>query len=185
MGVRTRRPLAGVVVAGMVVVAACLGVLTWRWFLQPQQDQIDQVDALLLFDGGSGERIESAYRLAQSGRVGHVVLVVGVGQAASEGQPCGDWPAQVVVHCLNRNGVVNTRSEAAVMAQHAQSQGWDTVVVVTSTYHLGRARLLTQRCFDGEVLGMGGTPDISPPRWFGRIIHEWGGRVRSWVQRGC
>jgi uncharacterized SAM-binding protein YcdF (DUF218 family) len=39
----------------------------------------------------------------------------------------------------------------------AAARGWHSVVVVTSTYHVTRARLLFRRCVDGRVAVTGAT----------------------------
>lgn len=173
------------VLAAMSVVAMVLGVVTWQLHLRPSEDQWARADALLVFDGGRGERVLAAYRLAETGRVDHVVLLDDADPDATGVRRCEGWPTAVELHCLDRVGVSDTRSEAASFARYARAQSWDTVVVVTSTYHLTRSRLHTQRCFDGEVLGVRANPDGSPAHWFGRILHEWGGLVRAVVQRGC
>jgi uncharacterized SAM-binding protein YcdF (DUF218 family) len=50
------------------------------------------------------------------------------------------------VRCF-RPDPYSTRGEA----RWAARQGWDSLVVVTSTYHVRRTRELFERCFDGDL----------------------------------
>jgi uncharacterized SAM-binding protein YcdF (DUF218 family) len=51
----------------------------------------------------------------------------------------------------------STRGEARAVARMAAVRGWRSVVVVTSTYHVTRARLLFDRCVDARVRVTGAT----------------------------
>jgi hypothetical protein len=46
----------------------------------------------------------------------------------------------------------STRGEAEAFARLADRRGWRSVVVVSSRYHLLRARMLFERCYDGKVV---------------------------------
>jgi hypothetical protein len=58
-------------------------------------------------------------------------------------------------------------------------------VLVTSTPHVTRARLLVDRCYDGTLQVTGATPHTSVPGWVAAIAHEWGGLADTVVERGC
>jgi uncharacterized SAM-binding protein YcdF (DUF218 family) len=45
----------------------------------------------------------------------------------------------------------STRGEAEAFSRLAAKRGWRSVVVVSSRYHLVRARMLFERCYDGQV----------------------------------
>jgi uncharacterized SAM-binding protein YcdF (DUF218 family) len=53
----------------------------------------------------------------------------------------------------------------------AAARHWRSVVVVTSTYHVRRAKLLFERCVDGRVEGVGAPfgalalPAVVPSEW--------------------
>jgi uncharacterized SAM-binding protein YcdF (DUF218 family) len=49
----------------------------------------------------------------------------------------------------------STQGEARWIAEEAKERGWDSVVVVTSTYHVRRSRMIVERCFHGESRGRG------------------------------
>src|SRR5688500_1313514 len=52
----------------------------------------------------------------------------------------------------------STRGEARLAARLARERGWDSLAVVTSRFHLMRARRLLERCFAGE-LALVGSPN--------------------------
>jgi uncharacterized SAM-binding protein YcdF (DUF218 family) len=55
----------------------------------------------------------------------------------------------------------STRGEARLAGRLARERDWDSLVVVSSRFHLLRARRLFERCFRGE-LAFVGAPN---PRW--------------------
>jgi uncharacterized SAM-binding protein YcdF (DUF218 family) len=68
-----------------------------------------------------------------------------------------------------------TRGEARQVAALGAQHHWSSFLVVTSTYHVTRARLLYNRCIPGKVDVIGADPKASRLEWLARIVHEWGG----------
>lgn len=174
------------VAAAMVAVAVVLLVLTDRWFLRPSSDEIVDADAALVFVGGDLERARAMLDLAGTGAVDHVVVVArGLGPSNTFGRFCEEGLRfDGELHCLESSGA-DTRREARRLAEYASDQGWEHVVVVTSSYHLRRATLLIERCFEGRVDQVAAVPDASAAVWFGQVLHEWGGILETSVRRGC
>jgi DUF218 domain len=79
----------------------------------------------------------------------------------------------------------STRGEARVMARLARENGWNEVVLVTSTYHATRARMLLERCFDGRLEVVAASPPRQPLHWAVAVVHEWAAMVETTVRRGC
>ncbi len=95
----------------------------------------------------------------------------------------GDSRFQVV--CF-RAKVFTTRGEARAVATLASRYRWHSFLLVTSTYHVTRARLLYRRCLGGRVDVVGASPRASLTEWASRLMHEWGGLVYAWtVAHGC
>jgi uncharacterized SAM-binding protein YcdF (DUF218 family) len=61
----------------------------------------------------------------------------------------------------------STRGEAETVARLARAHGWTRLVVVSSTFHLTRAKLLFRRCYHGRLWLVG-----SPYAWW-RLPGEW------------
>ncbi len=52
----------------------------------------------------------------------------------------------------------STVGEAETIARLARARGWNRIDVVTSEYHVVRARILVERCYHGQ-LRVVGAPD--------------------------
>jgi len=170
----------------MVLVAVVQLSLTLIWILRPSEARPTEADAALVLVGGRGERLRAVSELASDGVVDHIVFAAAQLRESSAFQRlcASDRFAGVTLHCID-GAPRDTRSEARSLARYASSQGWDHVVVVTSTYHLTRAKLMVSRCFAGTVDGVAATPDSGPAVWFGQVLHEWAGLAESQVRRGC
>ena len=89
--------------------------------------------------------------------------------------------AQVL--CFNANPY-STEGEARTVAEIARRRGWRSIVVVSSTFHLTRAKLLFERCFAGRLYLVG-----APTPWW-ELPQEWVSEtgkliVQLTVERGC
>ena len=181
-----RVPRSVWVAAGVLVFVGAL--LTWRWMLSPSASatgSLGDADAVVMFVGGRGERLELASEIMESGAA--EVLVIPNGQTPN-------WPqANALCAGSSEFEVVcpepdpdTTRGEARVIADLAAERGWTSMIAVTSTYHLIRAELLLDRCFDGTITAVAASPDISPPSWIRSIVHEWFGHLHARVlARDC
>jgi uncharacterized SAM-binding protein YcdF (DUF218 family) len=124
-------------------------------FLWPEEDELPaRADAIVVLSGGSGERVGEGVRLWRAGVA--PVLALSNGRAEDEDE--------ATRHC-DRPGVecfvpepFSTQGEARWIAREARRRGWGSVVLVTSTYHLRRARMIVDRCFEGELAAVGSQP---------------------------
>ena len=78
----------------------------------------------------------------------------------------------------------STRGEARAVARLARVQGWRSVVVSTSTFHITRAHMLFRRCYKGPLSLVGS----GSPWW--REPLDWASEtaklvVQLTVERGC
>jgi DUF218 domain len=175
-----RRRLGGRLLAGGVVVAVLAGLwgIAAGVLVQAPTDPVQPADALVVFAGGRGERLSKAVALLQQGAA--PVLVISNGRDPR-------WPAANRL-CASRQRfeVVcprpdpdTTRGEARMVRDLAARRGWRSVVVVTSTYHARRARLLLGRCFDGELQVAAAAPRECWFRTWARANVELAGLVRA------
>ena len=78
----------------------------------------------------------------------------------------------------------STRGEARAVARLARERRWRSIVVVTSTFHITRAKLLFRRCYAGGLTFVG-----SPSPWWRQPL-DWADEtaklaVQLTVERGC
>ncbi|MGI9113085.1 MAG: YdcF family protein [Gaiellaceae bacterium] len=77
----------------------------------------------------------------------------------------------------------STRGEAQLIARLATERGWNSIVVVSSRFHLFRARILIQRCYRGRLAFVGAP--IPWWRWPVAIAAEWAKLGVASVERSC
>jgi uncharacterized SAM-binding protein YcdF (DUF218 family) len=172
-----------VFLAVFIVVASAAA--TARLFIWPDVDSIGQVDAVVLFAGGRGERLALAEGLMEDGVASELVVPNGLAVGWPQGNRACTEDRPYNVHCL-RPDPDTTVGEARAIAELASSESWDSLLVVTSSYQLSRAALLLDRCFDGEVLTAKAQPDLAWREWGSRVAHEWLAWSRAIVvQRSC
>ncbi len=158
---------------------------SWRYFVRPTTDRPQSADAIVLFAGGRGERLEVALELLEDGVARHLVLPNGnLPNWDDANQLCdGEWDFEV--HCFAPDPD-NTWGEASGVGELAVENGWDRLVGVTSTYHVHRVRLLLGRCFDGSIDMVAAPPDLTAYEWSTRVFHEWVGTAAARTfRRGC
>lgn len=164
------------------------------WLLTPPATPADRTptaDAVVMFAGGRGERLEQAQQLVLDGHAD--LLVIPNGMAPQ-------WPAanrlcassdlfggrrDIEVICP-RPEPGTTQGEARLIARLAADRGWESVIAVTSSYHLRRAELLLDRCFDGAITAVSAHPRLGVVSWPRVILHEWGGHLQArTLRRTC
>lgn len=163
---------------GFVLPAACvLLAASFVPFLWPVTSEPATADAVFVLSGDHGERLPIAMRLIDRGVVPTLVFV-GTPDRAIEDQLCAGLADEQGFEaiCL-RPDPDNTRAEARAAARLAWDRGWRSVVVVTSTHHVTRSRLLFGRCFDGRVAVLGGSPPYGWRVAVGAVFHEWLGSL--------
>jgi uncharacterized SAM-binding protein YcdF (DUF218 family) len=124
-------------------------------FVWPREDEPRRADAVVVLSGGRKFRLEKGLELVRA-RVADT-LVISDGRA--EGWPeanelCAEGADGFRVLCFKPDPY-STQGEAEAVARLGRERGWRSVAVVTSTFHVYRARLLFERCFKGEVDAVG------------------------------
>ncbi len=169
---------AAIVVGEVLAVGALLaGMVVWPPLREP-----GRADAVVLLSG-DGDRLPTAQRLLVEGAAPRLVFV-GVPDTIAVADLCRQ-PQPFEVTCLQPRPD-NTRSEARVTARLARERAWNRIIVVTSRYHIARARLLFRRCFAGDVQAVGDYPAHGAAFARRQVVHEWLALVHASVlARGC
>jgi uncharacterized SAM-binding protein YcdF (DUF218 family) len=105
---------------------------------------------VVVFAGGDGERQREGLRLVRDGVAPALVISDGGEPGSSKAGVCRERPAGLRLYCFSPDPAT-TRGEARRFAELAEREGWRSLVLVTSTYHVRRASLLLGRCYDGQV----------------------------------
>jgi hypothetical protein len=158
-----RLPLLGLVLAAFVTLAVASVFL----FILYDDDRVAKADAIVVL-AGSKFRLPVGLELFERGVA--PVLVISDGLDPRSPAAAGLCRERARVLCPKPDPY-STRGEAQLVANLARKRGWDSIVVVSSRFHLFRARILFERCYDGRVAFVGAP---SPWwRWPVSIASEW------------
>jgi uncharacterized SAM-binding protein YcdF (DUF218 family) len=105
------------------------------------------VDAVVALDGDRPRRLRRAVELVAAG-VAPTLVVVRAEAVAPELLVAGNLPFEV---CSVVPEPPTTRGEARAVARLASEGDWQRIAVVTSTYHVPRARLIFRRSVASEL----------------------------------
>lgn len=108
----------------------------------------ERADAVVAF-GGDRSRHEHALELMDDGLA--PVMVVSIGHQHPSLEPMCGQVEPFEVWCPDP-AELNTRGDARMFGGLAREHGWETVVAVTSEYHVQRARTHLQRCYSGPLV---------------------------------
>jgi uncharacterized SAM-binding protein YcdF (DUF218 family) len=161
---------------------ACLFLFMW-----PRTDELPaRADAVVVLSGDRNVRLDPGVRLVEQG----LAPVLAISSTLHD-------PRWLKARKLCRRGRVaaatvvcfepvpfSTRGEARAIGRLAREHGWHRIVIVTSTFHLTRARMVFHRCYRGRLWAVG-----TPAKWW-RLPEEWAfetGKlaVQLTFERGC
>ena len=169
------------VLAFMVLVAGAVSVaLIVRGLSSPPVGDLPtDPDAVIVF-GGEDRRTQLALERMAVGLAPTLVVSHGTDDNFAR-DLCGQQrPFEVM--CVEPD-VSSTRGEAQMFGELAARFGWERLVAVTGDYHVQRARVYLDRCFDGEF----GFIAVDWPYYNARILrHEVLGYLQARLfSRGC
>ncbi len=130
----------------------------------PPQAELRSGDAVMVHAGGRGDRLDAALALVGAGASNTLVIMNGTAEQWPEANALCGQSEPFLVLCPDTD-IDNTVGEARVLAELAVEQQWQTVVVVSSDYHMRRASILDRRCAEGvEIRPAPAQADISTSR---------------------
>ncbi len=171
---------------GLVALAWCLGFAVFMLLL-PQPLGGNTTDAIVVPTGGAG-RIDRGIALLQA-KQARRMLVTGVAPGVRPIDLAREYrtPSALFACCIDLGAdAVDTRSNAEETAAWVKTHGYRTVRLVTSDWHVPRARMELSAAMGPGVLVLGdGVP--STPR-LGTLVNEYNKlilrRVALWVGVG-
>jgi uncharacterized SAM-binding protein YcdF (DUF218 family) len=135
-----------------LLVAAYAAGVVWLFFFH-HEDKPRAADAMIVL-AGTIERLPEGLRLVRQGYA-HVLVVSLTQPVPSPSQlaACNGHHDYRAI-CF-RADPYSTRGEAREIGRLARIHGWRTINVVTSHYHVVRARVLIARCYHGDLRMVG------------------------------
>lgn len=122
--------------------------------LHPDEDDVDGADVIVVLAGDEEPRLALGLQLWREDQA-PVLLLSSVPDRTTATRTtalCEQPPAGV--ECFNPDPV-STRGEARALGELARQREWRSAIVVTSTSHVTRARVLIRHCFPGTVAAVG------------------------------
>jgi len=173
-------------VFGLVALAWCLGFAAFMLLL-PKPLEGNTTDAIVVPTGGAG-RIDRGIALLRTGQARRM-LVTGVAPGVRAIDLAREYRTSPTLFtcCIDLGAdAVDTRSNAAETAAWVKTHGYRTVRLVTSDWHVPRARMELSAAMGPGVLIFGdGVP--SEPR-LGTVVNEYNKlilrRVALWLGVG-
>ena len=166
-------------------------VLVWLiggWFVvvHPDTDRPTRADAVVVLGSVHVDgRLELGLQLVDEGLAPNLVLSVSAPDLpAMDTYACNRSTAAVTVTCFVPNPGT-TRGEAEELRRLAQQHNWKTIIVVTSTYHVSRARYIFGRCFSGRIEMVAADRGIGPATWAYQYLYQSAGYVKAFLESGC
>jgi len=161
-------------------------VVAVQLFVNVDPLSVHRTDAVIMLGGAASERLPVAQRVQQE--LGAPVLVLSHtdtpgNKAADEACNTAQFPTSTLV-CF-QPGEYDTRGEAQAIGKLVAANGWKSITVVTSSYHVTRAGRLMQQCTTAEVQMVASHPDFSPAQWLRRFVIETGGLIDVSLRPEC
>ncbi len=149
--------------AASIALAAVAVWMVWSIWRPGDELPVDSANAVVVFAGGQGERLDRALELMDAGAASVLVLNTGSDRWNDEAYDaqvamCDDPTVSFEVICVAVEQD-STMGEAQRFAQVADQRAWTSMIAVTDDYHLSRAGRWLGRCFDGTVYRASATGD--------------------------
>ncbi|HSF87269.1 MAG TPA: YdcF family protein [Acidimicrobiia bacterium] len=163
-----------------------LGVLALLWLLVlvlvVPVDDAPTGDAVIVHAGGRGERIDAALSLMDRGAAPTlVVMYLGTDLYPDTTGLCEqEVPYEVICPAPDP---VTTIGEAQAIGELEDAEGWDRIVIVTTDYHVRRAKHLDGKCADAAVLAAAGGHRLGFWAHLERVGHEMLGLLQAFAFR--
>lgn len=159
--------------------------LGWPVYVRPQIDKLRPADAVFVLGGTGTARYTVGLENALAGLAPRVVFSNPMGSSnVWLSDLCTHQRYEFAVSCIRPNPPT-TRGEARALRDLANAEGWRSVIVVTYTPHISRARYIIERCFHGALMLDNSEEYMSPLDWAFSYIYQSAGYVHAALQSGC
>ncbi|WP_062466027.1 hypothetical protein [Demequina maris] len=178
-----KRVAIGAGVAGAAFVLAGLPL-----YVFPARDEPRAVDAIYVIGPPTAVRIDLAESMIADGLSDTLVVSITDWEPNRVRYPRAvavcEEPQAYTVYC-HKPSPFTTRGEMRWMRELIDENGWESVAVITTRPHISRTRVITKRCWDGDVLYLAPDEDLGPLAWIYHYFYQTGAFVKVGLERGC
>lgn len=172
--------------------AAVIGALFALWLVacfvfvvHPRTSAPQHVDAIFVLGPPSANgRFDYATQLVAEGYTRNLVISAGPYEDKSIKAACRNGLAGASVTCFFPVPTT-TQGEARKIRELVAQHGWQSVMVVTSRYHVSRARFIIGRCYSGRLLMAAPGGAISLHDWGYEFLYQTGAFAKAVVHPSC
>ncbi|WP_326965480.1 YdcF family protein [Arthrobacter sp. CG_A4] len=151
-------------------------IFAFQLFVNVDPLSVHRTDAVIMLGGAAAERLPVAQRLQRDYNIPVLVLShtdTPGNIAADDACNSAAFPSAELL-CF-RPDEFDTRGEARAIGRIAEANGWKSITVVTSSYHVSRAQRLMEQCTTADVQMVNSQPQLSLAQWVRRFVIETGG----------
>lgn len=181
---RNRRALliSGIGLAVLFVAWLIVGYLV---IVDPTVNHPEHADAVVVLGPPDANgRVDTALDLINRGVTSNLVISVVSERQRQAKSLCMQPQDGFSVTCFQPHPAT-TRGEAEHVRDLARQHGWHSIIVVTSTYHVSRARWIFHRCIDGPLYLVAARRHIGIFDWAYQYLYQTGGYIKAALQSGC
>ena len=170
---------------GLAVLFVAWLIAGYLVIVDPTVNHPEHADAVVVL-GPPDEngRVDTALDLVHRGVTSNLVISVMSERQRQAKSLCTAPQVGFTVTCFQPHPAT-TRGEAQHVRDLARQHGWRSIIVVTSTYHVSRARMVFDRCLDGPLYLVAARRHISIFNWTYQYLYQTGAYVKAALQSGC
>lgn len=179
---RTVGLVAGVVTTAFLLVASA-GLPVYVF---PRVDSPGESDVILVLGPPTQNRVRLAQQLAAEGYARQLLVSVPSRgpQSAKQLEVCNDDTLPYEVSCFTPHPFT-TQGEAQALRRLADEDQVQSALVITMTPHVSRARVILERCFDGELRMLSDNATIPLITWAYQYVYQSAGFLKVATRSGC
>lgn len=161
-------------------------IFAFQLFVNVDPLNIHRTDAVIMLGGAAAERLPVAQQVQRDYNIPVLVLshTDTPGNIAADAA-CNSaaFPSARLL-CFQPDEY-DTRGEARAIGKIAEANGWKSITVVTSSYHVSRAQRLMGQCTTANVQMVNSHPNLSLGQWLRRFVIETGGLLDVSLRPEC
>lgn len=181
---RFLRTAAGCAAAAVSVLLVWLLVAVNLFYYPQATREPSKADAVVVLAGAAAERLPVGRELMKQESAPVLVLSTTDTPGNTNMDIVCKYSRDPAIRCFEPSPL-STRAEARAIARLAADNGWENIIVVTSKYHLVRARANIEQCSNAHVQMVAAEPDLGPAQWAGRFVEETGGVLAAFLRPAC
>lgn len=172
----------------IVLIVPLLIMFTMAGAFLVRKDPLKSADALAILSGGGGERLEYGAGLYHDGIARRLILTLTdeTTEDADTSLAFRNLETLSSIYNIPKTRILITRKTSTSTYEEAQAilvvsdkKGWESIVVVTDSFHSRRTGMIFDQVFEGSGIQVGIQPVDVPGYWYKPMIWWWDSESRN------